>query len=534
MMWPMKTVILTLIGLCFFLAVSCGCPKSPPQPEQPTPGPPPISYSESAEQLAKRFCPIIHLKGEGGLIEHYEPTQIETLIDQSLVRDINNSSFQEKASISSLLRWSKSVYYLDLVGLTPSIEHYDDYLRSYVEIKNRYKPSVYARISEQIEDGYTVLQYWLFYYFNDWRDYHEGDWELVQLNFTGKTAKEIIEAGEEPLSAAYSQHQAGQQMSWGKMKETGLIEDTHPVVYVAQGSHSNYFAPGNFWAGLDFDDTGLLSWQTYQPEQLNIVLLPGPGATEEGFEWLDFKGYWGEYRNFSISLLDLRFWLCGPFGPSWKEGESNSGKWKQPLKWANNLPEYPKPFWTAFFNMLGDWAKLAVFSLFSPADLHVYDSQGRHIGLDEKGQLETQIPGAMYITPEGTDYKIILIPDADIANEYRMLAKGTEQGKMDIRLQIPDIQRKLQRYLEYLNVPISPKTVARAIIKPEIPGLMRVPSPVEMQAGTKRDTITKLEIDNNGDGIFEMESMPGMFIQQEATPIAPTEPDAAPTPKRSP
>jgi hypothetical protein len=161
---------------------------------------------------------------------------------------------------------------------------------------------------------------------------------------------------------------------------------------------------------------------------------------------------------------------------------------------------------------------LAVFSLFSPADLHVYDSQGRHIGLDEKGQLETQIPGAMYITPEGTDYKIILIPDADIANEYRMLAKGTEQGKMDIRLQIPDIQRKLQRYLEYLDVPISPKTVARAIIKPEIPGLMMVPSVGEIQAGTKRDTITKLEIDNNGDGIFEMESMPGIFIQQKATP----------------
>jgi hypothetical protein len=47
---------------------------------------------------------------------------------------------------------------------------------------------------------------------------------------------------------------------------------------------------------------------------------------------------------------------------------------------------------------------------------------------------------------------------------------------------------------------------------------MMVPSAGEIQAGTKRDTITKLEIDNNGDGIFEMESMPGIFRQQKATP----------------
>ena len=35
--------------------------------------------------------------------------------------------------------------------------------------------------------GQLALQYWIFYVFNDWNNLHEGDWEMIQLNFDAAT-----------------------------------------------------------------------------------------------------------------------------------------------------------------------------------------------------------------------------------------------------------------------------------------------------------------------------------------------------------
>jgi hypothetical protein len=90
----------------------------------------------------------------------------------------------------------------------------------------------------------VVLQYWLFYYDNPlvlpatpfgtfWQS-HEGDWELVNV---------VLDADERPVEAAYSQHCSGQTKAWAAV-EKSPAESTHPVAYVALGSHANYFAPG--------------------------------------------------------------------------------------------------------------------------------------------------------------------------------------------------------------------------------------------------------------------------------------------------
>jgi len=500
-----------LLILLLLFTVGCACPYAPYEPE-----PKPPVNSEYAEQLAKQFCPIIYLKGEGEAIENFEPEQIEIMVDEAFLRDTEDPSFFEKATLSSLLQWSESIYYLDLEGLGPSTHSPTEYQLNYDAVKSQYQPTLYARVKEGGDEDYTIVQYWIFYYFNDWRNLHEGDWELVQLCFPSHTVKELLEKGEQPVFAAYSQHQAGQRMSWSDMVDGSLVEGTHPIVYVAQGSHANYFVPGNFWSGLDFDDTGLSSWQVITPEQLDIVLLPETEAEEEGLEWLRFRGRWGEYLGFSISVLNLRFWQRGPFGPPWSEGGQKSTNWEQPEEWASGLSEYPKPFWVSLLSLPGDWSTLAIFSLFSPADLHVYDALGRHVGINEKGELETQISGAMYVTPEGTDYKTILIPDADVSDEYMIVAEGTDSGTMDIRAQVSDAKTNLRRFLEYINVPVSVTTVARARIEPEVPPLVRVPSSAEILGGTRRDTTTRLEMDSDGDGVFEIESTPGDFERQKA------------------
>ena len=149
--------------------------------------------------------------------------------------------------------------------------------------------------------------------------------------------------------------------------------------------------------------------------------------------------------------------------------------------------------------------------MFSPADLHVYDALGRHVGLDEKGELETEIPGAFYITPEGTDYKTILIPDGDITNEYHIEVKGTDSGIMDLKVQVPDAKNKIKRFLEYTDVPVSGTTTAQVDIKPELPSFIAPERPTD----TIRDLTTRLEIDSDGDGVFELETTPGNFEKKK-------------------
>lgn len=497
----MKRSFGLLILLVLFVA-GCACPSatpmptpSPPATPEPSPQPPPTASLEYAKRLARQFCPIIYLKGEGETTENFEPEQIEIMVDDAFLRNTEDPSFSEEATLRRLLQWSRSVYYLDLVGLGPTTHSPAQYKLTYDQVSGRYQPTLYARVREAGSEGYTVVQYWIFYYFNDWRNLHEGDWELVQLCFPGHTAKELLERGEQPVLAAYSQHQAGQKMSWSDIRANGLVAGTHPVVYVAQGSHANYFTPGNYWSGLDFDNTGASSWEAINPEQFNVVLLPEIEAEIGGTEWLGFKGRWGEYLGFSVSILGLKFWQRGPFGPPWSEGEQKNERWEHPDGWAAGLAEYPQPFWTSFFKLPGDWFNRAFFCLFSPANIHVYDSLGRHVGVNKRGEIEKQIPGAVYITPEGTQYKTIVIPDADISQEYMLIVNGTGLGTMELKTQVPDAKKRVKRYLEYTNVPVSATTTVRVKIMP--------------------DRTAKLELDSDGDGAFELESAPGNFEEKK-------------------
>jgi hypothetical protein len=83
-------------------------------------------------------------------------------------------------------------------------------------------------------DKYIVLQYFFFYAFNDWRyhdgfNLHEGDWEAVFVFWDPQT-KQIKYVG-------LSQHHEGEYRALGDVEQW----EGHPIVYVATGSHANYF-----------------------------------------------------------------------------------------------------------------------------------------------------------------------------------------------------------------------------------------------------------------------------------------------------
>ncbi|MCA1900150.1 MAG: hypothetical protein LDL50_05515, partial [Chloroflexi bacterium] len=106
------------------------------------------------------------------------------------------------------------------------------------------QPVYYGRAlyeTDEAKNRWTILQYHFFYAFNDWRlaangmNHHEGDWEMVAVYLKNDA----------PYAVLFSQHGAGSLTKWNR---TTLAADsqgrwTHPLVYVALGSHANYSSP---------------------------------------------------------------------------------------------------------------------------------------------------------------------------------------------------------------------------------------------------------------------------------------------------
>jgi hypothetical protein len=173
-----------------------------------------------------------------------------------------------------------------------------------------------------------VLEYWLFYSFDlysptdppgeIWQD-HEGDWEAVEV---------VLDAAAKPLLVGTSRHCGGARRDWSRVERRG----THPVVYVALGSHANYFQPGEMPIdlrclpaaaraavqsnGIVLDDH-VAAGQAVAPQ---IVRLSGTSPS-----WVTFAGAWGEaqYAHFPNNA-PLAFGFA-PVGPAFH------ALWRRPL-----------------------------------------------------------------------------------------------------------------------------------------------------------------------------------------------------------
>jgi len=119
--------------------------------------------------------------------------------------------------------------------------------------------------------GLTWVQYWLWYLYNPKlvivTGDHEGDWEFVQVAYAGET----------PVCMTCSQHHAGGARMWWNVEQSA---DGRPIVYVARGSHANYFRPVHQipWVGDVGDAKG---------ERLDDVEWKDFG------DWATWAGRWG-------------------------------------------------------------------------------------------------------------------------------------------------------------------------------------------------------------------------------------------------
>ena len=103
-------------------------------------------------------------------------------------------------------------YHLDFPGnpLSPGCS-YEEWARSIAEGT---PATTYARVvPDPAYPGQLALQYWFFYVFNDYNDKHEGDWEMIQLDFTAKDAAAALQTT--PSEVGYSQHGGAERAQWG-------------------------------------------------------------------------------------------------------------------------------------------------------------------------------------------------------------------------------------------------------------------------------------------------------------------------------
>ena len=234
----------------------------------------------------------------------------------------------------------------------------------------------HARVLRQ--DGWVVLQYWLFYPFNDWRsgffgaNDHEADWEKVFV-YLSESEGEVS-----PEWVAYAAHNyTGDNLRrrWDDPEVEKVGE--HPVIYVGAGSHASYYAPGEylteltlplpsplarvtqavrtFWKtrlgqyvgdgeedggsgyfsipfvdyargdGLSVGEGGDRSW-----DEPRLIANPTP-------DWVSgYRGLWGLYARDPFEGEDA------PAGPMYNRDKSVSRAWYDPIGWAG-LDKVPPP-----------------------------------------------------------------------------------------------------------------------------------------------------------------------------------------------
>jgi len=186
----------------------------------------------------------------------------------------------------------------------------------------------------------TLLQYWLFYRYDEWVaptmlgrlvQRHEADWEAITIGFSAT----------EPLFVAYSAHCGGRWLEWEDIHvadDASLSSATHPLVAVAEGSHANYDDSHNRrppdWAscmGMEGSAFEALTyvWGIEDVTGDHYRLLPTDVRMVDGRDPpMTFPGTWG--GNDHTTLRNARSFQIGPEGAGPKTPALH-GLWIDPI-----------------------------------------------------------------------------------------------------------------------------------------------------------------------------------------------------------
>ncbi len=340
---------------------------------------PEVNYGQSEHQeLASKYKPLLvlypeigngsrrqehyhpgHAAGQPPIDQDYHPRDIGIVFDNAFLPGFRRRFQKMSRPIILDTMSANEVDHINLVN-HGSVANIDKYWQGYAEIPQQHRDTYYPRTAyARVIHGtrryadYLLIQYWLAYFFDDWANVHEMDWEMASIVIRKTSDKES------PVCCAYQAHMGGFRLAWSHVEK---VDDdrrrteagTHPVVYVANGSHACYFHDDPVYEATAalvgpklsrLINTNQLIRRTfsdyipsfeegdkYFPE---VQLIPEPdseGRWHNEWRWLNFIGNWGAKGKVSWKeRLTLPIEEDGPTGPNRK-----GIRWSEPFLWIES------------------------------------------------------------------------------------------------------------------------------------------------------------------------------------------------------
>jgi len=407
------------------------------------------------EDLLAKYAPVLYFHPD----EQFFPTSIEAMLNESDLRHdeiFSNPIVDEMPVGTESLENADEDTYLDMrnasggffpLGEVPNPIRF-----------NHYNKEIYGRIVEP-DDSHTVLQYWFFYPYNNWKNRHEGDWEMMQIV--------LDKFSKLPTNTTYSFHYGGATYSWNEIE---LSNATHPKIYVTVGGHGSWPTTGEHpWVQKIYGvcgtskDTTASNGTTWYPETYNLIDISSKS-------WTNFLGTWGELNGEGRT---------GPNSPPFIKYKDAPNRWSNPIEWAIN----PSP--TAYVVCTG-----------SPVNLNAYDEQGHKVGLDSEGNIIAEIPNTYVYVPSDNEKELLVILDS---KPIKFVINATGEGAFNLSITNFDKETNTETTITYQDVRVINETVATLNFAPTNPNFI-------------------LQIDDEGDGEIDITTIPDeITVQGEPT-----------------
>jgi hypothetical protein len=367
-------------------------------------------------QLLK-YAPVFQLHKE----EAYAPREIQSILDFANLKRKKDLIKVFPIPEEDLFELDRQ-HHLDLP--TVDVDEYNYWQDPVLFETNEYK--LYGRKTIDNE-GYTHLQYYVFFPYQEFLVMdHEGDWESVQiaLNPIGQIDSVTYFFG----SFAYAHYD---------VDDLDYIDQTHPVVLVAKGSHNFYaneehlvipFLPDEFkflgnllnsFKGIErFDREGIrLLPETVVPDIKEVNYL----LEEINYDtpWVEYQGRFGQ-----DSINPLR---DGPRGPQFNPRLKR--KWRDPedYAYAPNIP-----FVAAF--------------MYSPLDFKVFDELGNELSEFDYYTGPNASPEAIMLS--GLEY-------------YELKLEAQEKGQFSLEVYFFNNNTNSSVFVKYNNITNTKNTIAK-------------------------------------------------------------------------
>lgn len=395
-----------------------------------------LTPGEADEQLMQQFAPLLVTHSD----EDFAPMKAELMValPGTVLMDGGFEQLRspDSLTLAALGRFGSGSYidlpapclYCGAHAPAATIDNYifSQYVKPYrsAVADGGYGPAVYGRVVYQ--GGGKVIQYWLNYMFNNHPLLsHEGDWELIEVE---------LDASDEPVRVAASQHDYGRMRKWQDVES----RSGRPVIYVARGSHANYFDPADHFISIEGVPVPLAldyavaadRGRMLAPEVIPLSSAAAGGGPDA---WLDFGGQWGEPSD--------QMGGDAPVGPKW-----SGSRWSQPLAWD-------RLEWDGFGGLAGRLAGLEVRVPLA-VRLDVFGMFGGHVGPTANGTVESGQPGARYIEVAELGQKATLVPGGGLMDAYRVEISAETPQQTRIELSFPDAGKGKVVELLYEGVPV--------------------------------------------------------------------------------